>query len=91
MEPPSPDGTRLNVGGLGPLLSDAMSPSGLFFLCGLPCEQLHSGVPAVINLVRLYCYRQGVFQLVECFRTEAKAKRLELSREGWVVTHTDVC
>ena len=53
--------------------------------------QLHSGAPAVINLVRMYCYRQGVFQLVECFRNEAKNKRIELSREGWVITHTETC
>ena len=53
--------------------------------------QLHSGAPAVINLVRMFCYRQGVFNLVECCRSEAKNKRIELNREGWVITHTEIC
>ena len=43
----------------------------------------------MIGLVRMYCYRKGVFSLVECMRAEAKTRRIELTKEGWVITHTD--
>jgi hypothetical protein len=43
----------------------------------------------MIGLVRLHAYRGGVFNLVDVPQKEAKKKRLELSQEGWVVTHTE--
>ena len=43
----------------------------------------------MIGLVRLHAYRGGVFSLVDVPQKEAKRKRLELSQEGWVVTHTE--
>ena len=43
----------------------------------------------MINLVRLHCYKNGVFQLVDVHRDHASKRRLELSREGWIVTHTE--
>ena len=44
----------------------------------------------VINLARLHAYKQGVFWLVDVPRDKAKAKQQELSREGWIVTHTEL-
>jgi hypothetical protein len=43
----------------------------------------------MIGLVRLHAYRGGVFSLVDVPQKDAKKKRLELSQEGWVVTHTE--
>ncbi len=43
----------------------------------------------MVNLVRLHAYRCGVFNLVDVPVKDAKKKRLELSREGWVITHTE--
>ena len=43
----------------------------------------------MIGLVRLHAYRNGVFTLVDVPQKEAKKKRLELSREGFVITHTE--
>jgi hypothetical protein len=43
----------------------------------------------MIQLVRLHAYRGGVFNLVDVDQKDAKKKRLELSQEGWVVTHTE--
>ena len=43
----------------------------------------------MVGLVRLFAYRAGVLNLVDIPVKEAKRKRLELSREGFVVTHTE--
>ena len=43
----------------------------------------------MIDLVRLHAYRGGVFNLVDVPLKDAKRKRLELSQEGWVITHTE--
>ena len=43
----------------------------------------------MIGLVRLHAYRNGVFNLVDVPLKEARRKRLELSQEGWVITHTE--
>lgn len=45
--------------------------------------------PAVVGFVRLHCYRNGVLNLVFVEKKAARAKRIELSREGWVITHTE--
>ena len=45
---------------------------------------------AVINVARLHAYRQGVFWLVDVPKEEAKKRQQELSREGWIVTHTEL-
>ena len=44
---------------------------------------------SMINLCRLHCYRGGVFWLVDVPQDKAAGRRKELSREGWVVTHTE--
>ena len=43
----------------------------------------------MVGIVRLHAYRNGVFNLVDVPQKEAKKKRVELSREGFVVTHTE--
>lgn len=48
------------------------------------------GPPPLIGLARLYCYRNGVFWLVEIPRANATQKQRELTREGWCVTYTDL-
>ena len=44
----------------------------------------------MIGLARLHCYRNGVFWLVDVPRHEAARKKRELSRESWIVTHTEL-
>jgi hypothetical protein len=43
----------------------------------------------MVGLVRLFAYRAGVLNLVDIPIKEARKKRLELSREGFVITHTE--
>ena len=43
----------------------------------------------MIGIVRIHAYRNGVFNLVDVPVKEAKKRRLELSREGFVITHTE--
>lgn len=43
----------------------------------------------MVGIVRIHAYRNGVFSLVDVPVKEAKKRRLELSREGFVVTHTE--
>jgi hypothetical protein len=50
----------------------------------------HPGAPDVINLARLYCYQNGVFWLVDVPKNKKDKKQLELSREGWVITHVEI-
>ena len=45
----------------------------------------------MVGLARLYCYRQGVFTLVEVPKEQAKEKLRQMTREGFVVTHTEIC
>ena len=49
----------------------------------------HPEVSAVVDLVRLFAYKEGKFNLVDIPQKEAKKKRLELTREGFVITHTE--
>ena len=69
-----------------------MGREGLYppFFCAFSLGCRHPGAPAVVGIIRMFCYRQGVFYLVECGRNEAKKRRIELSQEGWVVAHTEV-
>ena len=50
---------------------------------------MQTGDAVMINLCRLYCYRQGVFKLVDVPVTEAKKTQRELTLDDWVVTHTE--
>jgi hypothetical protein len=50
----------------------------------------HPGAPDVINLARLYCYRNGVFYLCDVEKDKKDKRRLELSREGWIITHVEL-
>ena len=50
----------------------------------------HLGAPNVIGLARLFCYRGTNFQLVEVPKQDARNKKREMAREGWIVTHTDL-
>jgi hypothetical protein len=43
----------------------------------------------MVGLCRLYCYRQGVFKLVDVPIAEAKKMQRELTLDDWVVTHTE--
>ena len=43
----------------------------------------------MIQLVRMHAYRGGVFNLFDVPVADAKRRRLELSQEGWVITHTE--
>jgi len=38
----------------------------------------------------MHAYRAGVFWLVDVPRNEAAKRRLELAREGWVITYSEV-
>lgn len=44
----------------------------------------------MIGLARLHAYQKGVFWLVDVPVKEAKKKREELSRQGYVITHTEI-
>ena len=60
----------------------------------------HLGAPNVIGLARLFCYRDRqeaecsiagtMFQLVEVPPNKAKAEREKLSKDGWIVAHTEI-
>ena len=41
-------------------------------------------------LARLYCYSKGVLSVVEVPQHQAKRKQREMSRQGYVVTHTEL-
>lgn len=43
----------------------------------------------MVGLVRLHCYRQGMFTLVDVPAKEASKKQKQLTGEGFVVTHTE--
>ena len=60
------------------------------FFCAFSLGCRHPEASAVVGIIRMFCYRQGVFWLVECPKPEAKNRRIELSQEGWVVAHTEV-
>ena len=42
----------------------------------------------MVGLVRLYAYRNGVTNVFDFPREEAKHERRRLEQEGWVVYHT---
>jgi hypothetical protein len=50
---------------------------------------MQAGDGLMVGLCRLYCYRQGVFKLVDVPITEAKRMQRELTLDDWVVTHTE--
>ena len=50
----------------------------------------HPEASAVIGIARLHAYQKGVFTLVDVPVKEAKRKQRELSRQGYVVTHTEI-
>ena len=41
------------------------------------------------GLVRMHVYRAGQFKVIDVERWRAKFVRVELEKEGWVVTHTE--
>ena len=42
------------------------------------------------GIVRLMVYKNGVSNVIDCKFDEVKATRLRLSREGWVLYHSEV-
>ena len=40
------------------------------------------------GLVRLYCYRNGVTNVFDFTKNDAKGARRRLEQEGWIVYHT---
>ena len=54
-------------------------------------REMQEGDALMVGLARLYCYRQGVFTLVEVPKEQAKEKQRQMTREGFVVTHTEIC
>jgi hypothetical protein len=42
------------------------------------------------GIVRLMVYRNGVSNVIDCAYSEVKAMRIRLSREGWVLYHSEV-
>ena len=60
----------------------------LFFvhlLLGVPTQK-----PLMTGIVRLMVYKNGVSNVIDCRYDEVKATRLRLSREGWVLYHSEV-
>jgi hypothetical protein len=41
-------------------------------------------------MIRMHCYRNGVFWLVDVPQKDAKAKRVELAQQGWVIAHSEL-
>ena len=54
-------------------------------------REMQEGDALMVGLARLYCYRQGVFTLIEVPKEQAKEKQRQMTREGFVVTHTEIC
>ena len=52
-------------------------------------REMQAGDAVMVGLCRLYCYRQGVFKLVDVPVTEARKMQRELTLDDWVVTHTE--
>ena len=65
-------------------------PSGGPFFVRNRLNCRHPEVSAVINVVRMHCYRQGVLHVEHCDRKDAKRRRTELSQQGYVITHTEL-
>ena len=42
----------------------------------------------MVNLVRIYVFKQGVSDVIDVPRSEARERRKKLEHEGWTVTHT---
>lgn len=60
------------------------------FFLDLTLMSRHPEASAVINVVRMFCYRQGVLHLEHCSRQDAKRRRIELSQQGYIITHTEL-
>ena len=43
----------------------------------------------MIGLVRMHCYKNGRFWLVDVPLADAKTRRRELAQQGWVITHSE--
>jgi len=50
----------------------------------------HPEASAVIGLARLHAYQNGVFWLVDVPQKYAETRRIQLSRMGWTVVHTEI-
>ena len=44
----------------------------------------------MVGIARLHAYQKGVFTLVDVPVKEAKRKQRELSRQGFIITHTEI-
>jgi hypothetical protein len=44
----------------------------------------------MIHIARLHAYKAGTFWLVDVPADQARFKRLELLKDGWVITHTEI-
>jgi hypothetical protein len=44
----------------------------------------------MIDLVRLHAYKAGEFFLVDVPKKEARKKRIELNKDGFVIAHTEL-
>ena len=47
-----------------------------------------SEASAVINIVRMYAYQNGVTNIFDVPREKAKDERRKLAQQGWVIYHT---
>lgn len=64
--------------------------SDLLFLC-LPKLMRAPEASVMLDLARLHAYaKDGSFHLVDVPRLEAKRKRKELERQGFVIPHTEL-
>jgi len=44
----------------------------------------------MIDLIRMHTYKAGEFFLVDVPKKEARKKRIELNKEGFVIAHTEL-
>lgn len=44
--------------------------------------------PVLLGMIRMYCFRQGVTNVFDYPKAEARHRAKSLSREGWVIYHT---
>ena len=43
----------------------------------------------MLGIVRYHCWRNGVFHLFDVPYPDADKRYMELSQEGWIVTHRE--
>ena len=51
--------------------------------------KLESSSLLVLGIVRYHCWRNGVFHLFDVPYPDADKRYMELSQEGWIVTHRE--